>query len=258
MLSNRSELILSHLQTQGAEVHLSEIKALFPSVSESTLRRDLDRLAEAGRVIRTYGGVLLAANGNADDVLLRQSSRLDQKKLAAQAALTELTSEHHVIYIDAGSTCACLARILPEGERMLVTNDPSIAVQVARKPGITTLLLGGMLNPSTLSVAGQWSLQQLDSIHIDLAFMGTSGMAADTGFTNLNAVECDLKTAVIDKARRAIVLCDSGKFNLLFPFTFARFNRIGAVATDVPLPEDLAAQAAREGMANLTGQKCGV
>ena len=141
---------------------------------------------------------------------------------------------------------------------MLVTNDPSIAVQVARKPGITTLLLGGMLNPSTLSVAGQWSLQQLDSIHIDLAFMGTSGMATDTGFTNLNAVECDLKTAVIDKARRAIVLCDSGKFNLLFPFTFARFNRIGAVATDVPLPEDLAAQAAREGMANLTGQKCGI
>ena len=58
MLSNRSELILSHLQTQGAEVHLSEIKALFPSVSESTLRRDLDRLAETGRVIRTYGGVL--------------------------------------------------------------------------------------------------------------------------------------------------------------------------------------------------------
>lgn len=240
---------MAMLHRHGAEVHLAELKEALPHVSESTLRRDLDRLEEEGKVIRTYGGVRLIEPAAADDILLRRSERPELKRLTAEAALRLLTPEHHVIYLDAGTTLDLFATMLPEDqERLIVTNDPAIALRLARRRSLAVMLLGGQVNPSTLSLSGQWSLSQLASLHIDLAFMGASGVAVDTGFTNLNAVECDLKRAVIAKARRAAVLCDSGKFGRIFPFTFAGFAEVQAMATDAPLPADLAEAATRAGM----------
>ncbi|MGE5598729.1 MAG: DeoR/GlpR family DNA-binding transcription regulator [Bacteroidota bacterium] len=249
MRSDRISQLLAYIRDREGEVHLNELKAEFPGVSESTLRRDLDRLEEDGKVIRTYGGVRLVRPVAADDILLRRSERLPLKQATAQAALGLLTPAHHVIYLDAGTTLDLFASLLPEDqERLIVTNDPAIALRLARRRNLAVMLLGGPVNPSTLSISGPWSLEQLDTLHIDLAFMGTSGVTPDTGFTNLNAVECDLKRAVIAKARQAVVLCDSGKFDRIFPFTFARFDQVRAIVSDVPPPPALVEAAAQAGM----------
>lgn len=254
MKLERIEQILAMLRERGDEVRLNELKELLPHVSESTLRRDLDRLEEDAKVIRTYGGVRLLQPVAEDDILLRRSERLELKRMTAENALHLLTPQHHVIYLDAGTTLTLFAAMLPEDqERLVVTNDPTIALRLARKKNLTAMLLGGLVNSSTLSLSGQWSLAQLESLHIDLAFMGTSGVAPDTGFTNLNAVECDLKRTVIAKARRAVVLCDSGKFGRIFPFTFAHFSQVRMLVCNAPPPSELARAAAAGGTEILVG-----
>ena len=54
-------------------VHVSELSAAY-SVSEETIRRDLERLETEGLVSRTYGGAVLREDGR--DLLRRHSRRV--------------------------------------------------------------------------------------------------------------------------------------------------------------------------------------
>ena len=88
-----------------------------------------------------------------------------------------------------------------------------------------------------MSLSGQNTLDMLERINIDLAFIGVSGCNADAGFTCGTEGDMAVKAMVLRKARTKVLMCDKSKFSRLMPYTFARFSNVDYLISDDTVPE---------------------
>jgi len=223
------------------EVRLSDLTKLFPYVSEMTLRRDLDFLANKGLILRTHGGgkeIKATPIIDAFNFENRVTNNIVAKNNIASCAV-KLLEENRSIYLDAGSTLLAFAEQIPDICLFIVTNAPNIGIEVAKRNNTEIVFLGGSMNKSALSVTGSLTSDNLDKINIDIAFMAAGGFSMENGFTNAYINECELKRKVIKLAKKVYVLLDQSKLGRNLPFTFANLEDVDAIITDHKLPEKL-------------------
>ena len=168
-----------------------------------------------------------------------------QKQEIAVKALS-LAQPSCAMYLDSGSTVLQFVKALPDDNYYIITADPNIALEAARRAKTTVTLVGGNLNHSTLCASGVHSVNFVNGINIDIAFMSASGFNIQTGFTSGAFSECELKAAVMEKARTRIMLMDSSKLAKRMPFTFARLSDIDVLISDSGLDKEVAALAQNE------------
>jgi DeoR/GlpR family transcriptional regulator of sugar metabolism len=212
-----------------------------------TLRRDLDYLEAKGQIVRVRGGAksINSLSGLKEDVYsLRAMENVDAKMKIARKALA-FVERGRSYFIDSGTTMMCLAKVLPDENLSILTSGPNIALEIIKhnKPSVT--LIGGHLSRNNLSTSGVSSLNFIKDINVDIAFMATSGFSLEYGFTSGDYNECELKKAIIKKARRVILLMDVSKIDKNMPFTFGTLKDIHILICDKPLPENVT-QAAEE------------
>ena len=99
-----------------------------------------------------------------------------------------------------------------------------------------------------MALSGPNTQQMLDTINIDLAFIGVSGCAAEAGFTCGTEADMVIKHTVIRRARTKIMMCDNTKFSRLMPYTFANFSDVNYLISDAPVPDAVANIAAENGV----------
>ena len=251
LYNERQEKILSMLNEKG-EIQVSELKDIFPQVSAMTIRRDLAFLESKGQLIRTHGGAvnikkLASIYGEEDAYALRAAVNVDEKMLIAEKALKFLDSGRS-IYLDAGSTIMYFSRLIPDENFSIVTSGLITALALAKKKKITIYHTGGQLNNNTLSSSGPTAISMLDLINIDIAFMAASGYSPENGFTVSNFFECELKKAVIKKAKKVIMLIDSSKFNKVLAFTFGHLSDLDVLICDDKIPGHIVKKAEEAGV----------
>jgi DeoR/GlpR family transcriptional regulator of sugar metabolism len=246
--NDRIQQILQMLEHKG-EIHLQQLKTLFPEVSLMTLRRDLITLEQQGYLIRTHGGAVsikrinnTPLKGEEDAYSRRASENIEAKVKIAEKAIT-LVEKGRSIYFDAGSTVMCLAEILPDENYSILTSGLNIALELVKKSQPSVVSIGGLVNRNTLSGSGPNALSMLDTINIDLAFMAASGFSIDSGFTVSNIYECELKRKIIQRAQQVIVLMDTSKLNKNQPFTFGKLADIDIWICENQLPMEYAQSA---------------
>ncbi|MBZ4646430.1 MAG: hypothetical protein PWR27_1215 [Petroclostridium sp.] len=248
MSNQRREFVLSLIKEKG-EIRLSELKELFPTVSEMTLRRDLDYLEEAGLVCRTHGGAKILETPEKDEFEFSERivTNIESKTLIAHHAL-KLLEPNRSIYLDAGSTLMAFAKLIPDINLYAITNAPNIGLEIMKRTNTEVIFLGGSLNKAAISVTGPFALNSLESLNIDIAFIATGGFSLENGFTNPYINECELKKKVIKIARKVIVMLDHSKINRNLPFTFAKLEDIDVLVTDKPLPQNILDEAKQKGI----------
>lgn len=240
MYNDRQERILDLLNEKG-EIQLSELRDIFPQVSTMTLRRDLTMLEGKGLLIRTHGGAvsmkkLSSIYGEEDAYSLRAAENVEAKMSIAQKA-TEYLDNGRSIFLDAGSTIMCLAKLIPDEPFSILTSGINIAMELTKKSHVTIYHTGGQLNRNSLSSSGPTAMSILDFMNIDIAFMAASGFTLENGFTVSNFFEGELKKAVMKKAKKVIMLVDSSKYNKVLAFTFGSLNDLDILITDGNLPQ---------------------
>lgn len=238
----RREKILEVLREQGT-VTLRQLQEMFPDYSSMTLRRDLEFFENMGEAERIRGGAKLVVKPNpSEDIYeIREIKNKTAKEYMASLAVPYVETGRSV-FLDSGTTCMCLAGMLPDTELYILTSGPNIAVEVSTKFKPTVTLIGGQINRQTLSVSGEQSAAFIKNFNIDVAFIVASAFSVEDGFTSGNAAECELKKAIIAKAKRTIVLADSTKIGKSMPYTFAGLEDISLLITEKePSPEVLAA-----------------
>jgi DeoR family transcriptional regulator of aga operon len=99
-----------------------------------------------------------------------------------------------------------------------------------------------------MAVSGQNTLEMLDKINIDLAFIGVSGCSVEAGFTCGTEGDMLVKRMMIRKARRSVVVCSKEKLSCLMPYTFAKLEDVDYLISDEPLPEVFSKEAERAGV----------
>lgn len=243
----RQDRIKEFIEQQKV-VTIKQLQELFPDVSLMTIHRDLDALAAAGSVVKFRGGARSIRHAGDPEFNVRMRENNLGKQAIAKKAL-ELIQPHSSIFLDASTTNLALARLLPDMNLNIFTTGPSIALELCRLSNPVVTLCCGTINRKNLAVSGQNTLEMLDKINIDLAFIGVSGCSVDAGFTCGTEGDMLVKHKVISKARTSVIMCSADKFSSLMPYTFANLSDVDYMITDGAVPEAFE-MAARE--ANVT------
>jgi len=242
----RQEKIREYIEKNNV-VTTKQLQALCPEVSFMTIHRDLDVLEQQGVVVRVRGGA--KAVRHAGDIGFDERLRENTGgKMAIARKAVSLIRPSGTVFLDASTTTLMLARQLPDTNLNLFTTGPGIALELCRLSNPVVTLCCGTINRKNLALSGQNTLEMLEKINIDLAFIGVSGCSVDAGFTCGTESDMLVKRMVIRKARTSVLLCDKTKFSRLMPYTFATMEDVDYLITDGEPPAAFAAAAKAAGV----------
>jgi DeoR/GlpR family transcriptional regulator of sugar metabolism len=207
-------------------------------VDASTIRRDLDKLEADGIVQRTHGGAVpVAAGEHQASTTVRHRTEMT----AIGAAMAERVLEGQTILLDAGETTLEVARHLRHARLTVVTHDLRIGLEIARKPSINLVFIGGELLPSGFGMWGPTSVQQVENLRVNVAIFGTDTVM-DDGLYSTSSYEIELKRKMRSIASEAFFVADSSKFGREALFKVFGFEDFTAGITDAMLDPIRAAQ----------------
>ncbi|MDQ0647374.1 DeoR family fructose operon transcriptional repressor [Microbacterium natoriense] len=229
-------------------------------VTTETVRRDLAVLEEAGSLVRVHGGAVAKdADSTSEPTVVERASRHGAAKNAiAERALTALGPGFHgSVFIDAGTTTAAVAAGLAErlsavqqGSRPIeaVTHSLTIAPALAATDDVSLTVVGGRIRGITAAAVGVETVSAIRRLRPDVAFIGTNGVSADFGLSTPDPDEASVKTAIVQSARRVIVVADASKHDRELLMTFASLEDIDVLVTDAEPPAALGAALADAGV----------
>lgn len=235
----RQSYILERVRLHGA-VKVSDLTRAL-SVSDMTVRRDLDLLARQGLVDKVHGGAISPNLTSTDEPGFdAKSSRERTEKSAIAGLAVQMVRPGCAVGLSAGTTTWTLAhRLLDVPGITVVTNSVRIATVFWSAPDSqqTVVLTGGMRTPSD-ALVGPVAVAALRSLNLDIVFLGVHGMDERTGFTSPNLLEAETSQALARSARRLAVVADHTKWNVVGISTIAALPEADVVVTDDGLTDD--------------------
>jgi DeoR/GlpR family transcriptional regulator of sugar metabolism len=218
-------------------VDVFELSKLF-TVTEVTIRRDLDKLEQEGFLIKTYGGAVLNEEVSHNPLTTAlEDNVLEEKRMIGRIA-SQMIEPGEAIYLGPGSTCLEIARNIKEKRVTVVTNDILIAYDLKNSTGIKVIVTGGDLIQSTSILVGGFALQALSGIYINKAFIGVNGINFDSGYTVDSYEEAMVIQEVKKISNEIIAVADYTKFGHT---AFARLGELSMakkVITNKQVPNE--------------------
>ena len=236
--AQRRAAILQHLRRIGTASVQQLADALGASLS--TIRRDLDYLAEREYVERTHGGATIPlSHSAAPEVDSSISSHIahPQKAAIGRHAATLVRPNQTVIF-DSGTTVIEAARSLASDTIPLraVTNDLDVARILGARADISVIVVGGTLRNGSQTLLGNPGAGFLGTLYADLAFLGTHAVTGDV-LSDTSLELADMKRAMIASGKRSVVLADSSKFGPPSNFAICTLDAVDEIVCDTGLPE---------------------
>lgn len=247
MYAEERQQQIVRLARRDGRVEVATLADTF-DVTTETIRRDLSALERHGLVRRVHGGAIPVERlGFEPGVAARDQVMTAEKERIAKAALDELPEEGAIL-VDAGTTTARFADVLPsDRELTVVTNAMNIAVRLASQPNLTVLTLGGRIRGRTLAAVDVWALRTLADTYVDVAFMATNGISVERGLTTPDPTEAAVKQAMMAAARRSVLLADHTKVGHDHLVRFGDVSMLDTVVTDDGIDDQVAADIAAAG-----------
>jgi DeoR family fructose operon transcriptional repressor len=207
-------------------------------VTKETVRKDLIQLERQGLLRRVHGGAVPIGELNYEPAVAARMEYAEEKERIAKAALAHLPSSGSII-IDAGSTTARLAALMPDDRELTVfTNALPIALTLLARPHLTVFPIGGRLRSQTVATVGSWAARMLGEINVDVAFLGTNGISTERGLTTPDPAEAEIKRLMLRSAQRNVLLADHSKVGHLSVCKHADIADIDLLITDTGLAPD--------------------
>lgn len=210
-ITERHQFILQKLQENG-RVSIQELSDLM-EVSGVTIRKDLKLLEDKNLLFRTRGGGSMT-NPYAMERPINEKELInaEEKQKIAKAAVS-LIGENDSIIIGSGTTVFGLSRYLhPSRHLTVITPAVKVTLELCNRPNVEVLQLGGLIRPSSSSVAGSPAERALEDISCGVLFLGVDGIDLEFGLSITNLTEASLNQKMIESVQTVAVLADSSKF----------------------------------------------
>ena len=241
----RQQVILERLSRRG-RVLAGDLAREFRT-SEDTIRRDLREMAAAGQCRRVYGGALPLSPASGS--LAARRTEAPERKAALGRAAAALVQASQVLFFDAGSTNAAIARALPAGLDLTVaTNAPDIAAELLGKPGVELIVIGGRVDPRSGAALGVRALRDARAIRVDLAFLGACAVDARGGVAAFGAEEAEFKRLVAERAKAVATAVTTEKLGTAAPFAIAPASILTHLVVEADAPDKALAPLRRAGI----------
>lgn len=227
---HRREEIL-RLVGSGAPASVTALATRF-TVSESTVRRDLSRLQDAGHLTRTHGGAV-GARDQAESNLRQRLGEFHDAKLAIARWAAAEVRQGEVLALDAGSTVAALAHQFRTGvTASIATTSLAVAQELSRSEQITLHMLGGTMRGVSQSFVGPIAEATLEGMTFDRVFLGADGVDAELGICEADPQQTRLKRLLADRAGEVYVLAHAQKLQRRPFHAWARLPLPWTLVTD--------------------------
>jgi DeoR family transcriptional regulator of aga operon len=248
--ADRLSVILEDL-SEGGSVSVTELCRRL-GVSAATIRRDLGLLEEHRLLRRTHGGAV--SQGLLYELPLRyKTARHQEEKRRIAHAAVELVPDGAAIGLTGGTTTTEVARALVDRERLTIaTNALNIASELAVRPNLRLVVTGGVARSASYELVGPLAEASLREINLDLAILGVDGISADAGLTTHHEVEAHTNLALIDRARRVVVVTDGSKIGRAAFARICGLERVHDLITDAGAPSAALAEIVAAGVAVTT------
>lgn len=206
LAAERREKITEFLRKYGS-VHVEELAQKL-QVSTMTIRRDLLKLQQDGKIERCHGGAVVKQEVTYID---KQTSHCEEKAAIAEKC-AEYVSSGNTVFLDAGTTTYEIARKIMEiPDILVVTNDLEIA-QLLKNSQAELFLCGGYVQKSTGSMFGRYATQMLKDFKFDIGFFGAASINDEFEVMTPTVDKMWLKRETPKQCRNVYLVVDSSKF----------------------------------------------
>lgn len=225
----RHDLIMRQINLHNRVLSSDLIQLL--QVSEDTIRRDLQELADQNLLFKVHGGALSKSyHSSFDDSAVYAK---DRKIVIAKKAIS-LIKDGMVILTGGGTTILEVVKHLPENlNATFFTISPMVAIELARFPNIEVIIIGGMFSKNSQISYGGHAINQISEINIDLCLLGTSAIHPENGLTDTNWEINQLKKTIFNSSNKIAILCISEKLNITQRLKVCSLDNIDYLITEL-------------------------
>ena len=201
-------------------------------VSEDTIRRDLQELSDAGRLIKVHGGALSMAFNEVQFAPVNVYSQ-SQKSIIAGKALKLIKNGMYVL-TSGGTTILELVRGLPMNLRAtLMTGSIPVVNACIACPGIDVIVIGDKLSKDSKLTVGPDAIEQISRVNADLCFLGTNAIDVEHGITDNDRDVVQVKKAMVHSATKVACMTISEKLQTFQPMQVCELKKIDYLITEL-------------------------
>jgi len=226
----RQQTILTEVELHN-RILLTDIAETL-DVSIDTVRRDVKELDAEKKLRKVHGGAI-SLGFTTNSARNTNIYALEDKTTIAKKAITML-KEGAVIFIDGGTTCLEMTRLIPETLQLTCfTISLPVAMELSKKPNITVIYIGGQIAKEAQISIGANAIHNLSEIRVDFSFIGTGYVDATYGLTEFDWDIVQIKKAVIKASKKTVLLSISEKLNSQHRYKTCDINAINTMITEL-------------------------
>jgi DeoR family glycerol-3-phosphate regulon repressor len=230
----RQNKLLEILKSSGYE--RIEDLSLKLSVSEQTIRRDINRLDEEGLLRRTHGGAAYVGALNGEDYWQRRHDSTDVKQRIAYK-VASLVEDGASLFLDAGTTCEAVASALIQRRDLkIVTYSLGAAMLLKDRADFTVAIPGGFVRHVDGSVFGAPTSDFINRFRFDMSIISVSGIEPNGEMSDDNHWEVSNVQNAMERSRLTLLAVDSSKYSKAGMVSFADVSAMDMMVSDT-LPE---------------------
>ena len=232
MLTEKRQEEIVRLVYERESITVAELKEILHS-SESTIRRDLNAMAEDGMVTPEHGGAVLNSGSLFEcSISFKNEINVSEKQRIA-AKCMEYINEGDSVFLDAGTTPNELAALL-RGKRNIsvLTHSLLVANTTATMRNIKLIMCPGEFRENSMAFLGPLTDDFIQHFQIDTLFLSLEGIDLTDGLSVVDVQDGHTKKVLVEKAKRVICMADHSKFNKSFFYKIAPITDVDLVITD--------------------------
>lgn len=209
-------------------------------VSVPTLRRDLIKLEQMGKIIRTHGGAQLIRK-SADEkipILLREQEQNDAKEIMARKAV-EFVRDGDIIMLDGSTSAYSIIPHLTSFKNLIVITSSAKSSFLLGRLGINNISTGGRMITRSLSYIGDDAERTLKQYNADLVFFSCRGLSGDGRLTDNSLEENSVRRVMLRQSKKRILLCDSSKIGQVYLNNLCDISEVDAFICEAEVDRNL-------------------
>jgi DeoR/GlpR family transcriptional regulator of sugar metabolism len=217
---------------------LSSLLSTDINISEDTIRRDLQELADEGKIIKVHGGAL-SHTFNQVHFPANEVYSQDQKRRIAQKAIS-LIHDGMFVLTGGGTTIIEMARLLPPQLRAtFITGSIAAILEYMHHPNIEVIVIGDRISKSSKITVGSEAIAKIRQMKPDICFVGTNSIDLKHGLTDNDWEAVQLKRAMIESSQQVICLSIAEKINTVQPIHICDVTKIDTLITELEADDPL-------------------
>ncbi|MFC4096110.1 DeoR/GlpR family DNA-binding transcription regulator [Euzebyella saccharophila] len=226
----RQQVILNEVALHN-RVLLTDIADVL-NVSVDTIRRDVIQLDSERKLKKVHGGAISLGYTN-EGIPQQRVYALEKKSKIADKAV-QLLKSGNVIIVHGGTTCLEFAKKIPSNLSLTCfTMSLPIALELAKKPKVEVIIIGGTLSKESLIASGANAIHNLSKIRVDYSFLGTGYADANYGLTEFDWESVQVKKAIVQSSKKAVLLTISEKLNSQNRYKTCDLQEISIMITEL-------------------------